>query len=76
MKSVTERPVSLHIFCATVLSVRMAWSELRSCLNWRLPKCSTADTTRNTAARAGDGSSTTRATPALAPASRPGTDPR
>ena len=49
MKSETDMPVSLAIFWATVLSGRRAWSEFLSCLNWRLPKCSTADTTRKMA---------------------------
>ena len=49
VKSVTDIPVSLEIFCALVLSGRRAWSEFLSCLNLRLPKCSTADTTRKMA---------------------------
>ena len=55
VKSDTDRPVSLLIFCAPVLSGMMAWSEVRSCLNCRLPKCSTADTTRKMAGGGGGG---------------------
>ena len=50
VKSVTDMPISLQIFWATVLSGRIAWSELRSCLNSKLPKWRTVDTTLKTAA--------------------------
>ena len=53
VKSVTENPSSLAIFWAPVLSGRMAWSEVRSCLNFRLPKWSTAETTRKIAGGGG-----------------------
>ena len=49
VNSVTANPSSLQIFWATVLSGRRAWSDLLSCLNFRLPKWSTAETTRKTA---------------------------
>uniref|UniRef100_A0A2M4CD55 Putative secreted protein n=1 Tax=Anopheles marajoara TaxID=58244 RepID=A0A2M4CD55_9DIPT len=44
--SVTLSPSRWAIFWATVLSGRVAWSELRSCLNFIDPNSSTALTMR------------------------------